>query len=129
MAQENNELEQIQKDLEEAKTKSEEYLNGWKRERADFMNYKKEEMERIGGMLKYANDEIILKILPIIDNLYLAEAHIKDDGISQILKQFEDLEAIEEVEGETPEIVIEEAQKGYIMHGKLLRPAKVKISK
>ena len=43
--------------------KEEEYLNGWKRERADFLNYKKDEMERIGQLIKYANEEIILKII------------------------------------------------------------------
>ena len=48
-------------DLEECQKKAEEYLNGWKRERADFLNYKKEEMERIGQLVKYANEEIILK--------------------------------------------------------------------
>src|SRR3990167_7911003 len=96
MAQKNNELEKLQKELEETKAKCEEYLNGWKRERADFLNYKKEEMERIGQLVKYANEEIILKLLPILDNFYLAEKHIKDlpaqagEGVLQIKKQLED---------------------------------------
>src|SRR3990167_5479224 len=83
-------------DLEECQKKAEEYLNGWKRERADFLNYKKEEMERIGQLVKYANEEIILKLLPILDNFYLAEKHIKDlpaqagEGVLQIKKQLED---------------------------------------
>ena len=56
--------------------KEEEYLNGWKRERADFLNYNKEEMERIGQLVKYSNEELILKIIPILDNIYLAETHV-----------------------------------------------------
>ena len=48
----NNEVEELKKQLDEAKAKSEEYLNGWKRERADFLNYKKDEMERIGELAK-----------------------------------------------------------------------------
>ncbi|MCX6721628.1 MAG: nucleotide exchange factor GrpE [Candidatus Staskawiczbacteria bacterium] len=81
---------------EELKKKSEEYLNGWKRERADFLNYKKSEMERIGELAKYANEELILKIIPILDNLCLASQHIKDlpakagEGVIQIQKQLED---------------------------------------
>ena len=144
------------KELEELKSKSEEYLNGWKRERADFMNYKKDEMERISQLVKYANEEIILKLLPVIDNICLAEKHLPQNeefskGFSMIKKQLEEflkeegIEAIEtlgkpfdpntmetigeiESEGESG-TVAEEAQKGYTLHGKLIRPAKVKIAK
>jgi molecular chaperone GrpE len=136
----------IETELEQLKQKNDEYLNGWKRERADFINYKKDEMERINGLVKYANEEIILNFLPILDNVILAEAHLKDEGITQIKKQFlellkrEGIEPIEcvgkpfdpnlmealEGEGET---VAEELQMGFTMHGKLIRPAKVKLSK
>jgi molecular chaperone GrpE len=65
-----------QDELKKLELKCEEYLNGWKRERADFLNYKKEEMERIGQLVKYSNEELILKIIPILDNIYLAEMHV-----------------------------------------------------
>lgn len=146
-------------ELEECKNKAEEYLNGWKRERADFLNYKKEEMERIEQIVKYANEETILKIIPILDNIYLAEAHVPEElksnqwieGFHQIKKQLcefmqkegieeiktigqkfdpASMEAVSEVESdESTDIVVEEVQKGYTMQGKLIRPAKVKISK
>lgn len=143
--------------------KAEEYLNGWKRERADFLNYKKDEMERIGQMIKYANEELILNLFPVLDNLCLAAQHISDPGIGQIEKQLSDflakegiehievldkpfdpntMEAIGEIEAEaeakdivgcpTPHksgTVVEEVQRGYTMHGKLIRPAKVKVTK
>jgi molecular chaperone GrpE len=165
----NNEVEELKKELENAKAKCEEYLNGWKRERADFLNYKKEEMERIGQLVKYANEEIILKIIPILDNICLAarqnfssenldgqeSPRIKSffDGLEQIKKQLEDFlakEGIEAIEvigkefdpnlmesvGETPNTqnlppntVSEETQRGYTLHGKVIRPAKVKIAK
>ena len=138
--------------LEECKTKCEEYLNGWKRERADFLNHKKEEMERIGIIIKYANEELILKILPILDNFCLAEKHIEDEGLLQIKKQMEDLlkkEGVEHIEvlgkqfdpntmeavGRVPAsnegedgIVAEETQRGHTMHGKVITPAKVKVT-
>jgi len=152
-------------ELEELKKKCEEYLAGWKRERADFLNYKKEEMERIGQLVKYANEEIILKILPILDNICLAESHVPEDnknnawidGFLQIKKQLFDflakegiehievmgkpfdpatMEAAGEAEGTEQgrstsgaEIVSEEIQRGYTLHGKVIRPAKVKIMK
>ncbi|HQK63562.1 MAG TPA: nucleotide exchange factor GrpE [Candidatus Staskawiczbacteria bacterium] len=141
MAQEN-----LDQQVEELKAKCDEYLNGWKRERADFINYKKEEGERIGTLAKFANEELLLNVLPILDNLLLASAHIKDDGLSQVVKQFQDflikegIEPIEvtdknfdpntmdAVEGEG-EKVSEELQKGYTLHGKLIRPARVKLTK
>ena len=171
MAQEEpklNEVDEVKKQLEDAKTKCEEYLNGWKRERADFLNYKKDEMERIGQLAKYANTEIILKIIPILDNIYLAESHVPEElkenswinGFNQIKNQlceFLSGEGIEPIEvmgkefnpslmeavgtgeakpafvkdfGEAKSgIVVEETQRGYTLHGKIIRVAKVKISK
>ncbi len=161
MAQEDikiDEVEEIKKQLEEAKVKCEEYLNGWKRERADFLNYKKDEMERIGQLVKYSNEELILKIIPILDNIYLAEAHVPEklkgnawiNGFNLIKNQLSEfltkegiepievlgktfdanlMEIIGETEGDQPNVVTEEAQRGYTMNEKLIRVAKVKISK
>jgi molecular chaperone GrpE len=148
----------LQKDLEETKAKCEEYLNGWKRERADFINYKKDEMERIGQLVKYSNEELILKIIPILDNIYLAESHVPDElkenkwieGFNQIKNQLANflskegiepietvgkpfdpntMEIVEEVKGEKSGDVVEETQKGYAMHGRIIRVTKVKIAK
>ena len=65
--------EEAQKQLEKATQERDEYLAGWQRSRADLMNYKKEEMERIGGLMRYAQEELILKLLPVLDNLERAE--------------------------------------------------------
>lgn len=65
-------LDEIKKQLEESEKKAAEYLAGWQRERADFLNYKKEEMERIGQLIRYSNEEMILKTLPIFDNFEIA---------------------------------------------------------
>jgi molecular chaperone GrpE len=153
-------IRELKKQLAECQKQKDEYLAGWQRARADFLNYKKEEMERIETILKYAGEELILKILPILDNFYLAEEKLPQDlkkednvkGVLQIKNQIEDFlknQGVEEIKtvgekfdpnfqeavGETeekdaePGTVIEEVQKGYKMNGRLLRPAKVKISK
>jgi len=150
----------LKKKLEDCQKKKDEYLAGWQRARADFLNYKKEEMERIKEILKYGNENLISKILPILDNFEKAEKEIPDDkkndklleGILQIKTQFQDFlknqgieeikttgekfdpnfqEVVEEVEAKDKEsgTIIEETQKGYTIHGKVVRPAKVKISK
>lgn len=100
--------EELKKQLEESKKKQEEYLAGWQRARADFLNYKKEELERIEEILKYSGVEIILKILPVLDSFDLAEAKLSDElkkdeqvkGMLQIKIQIKDFlkgQGVEEV--------------------------------
>jgi molecular chaperone GrpE len=72
-------LEELKKKLEECQQLKEEYLAGWQRERADFLNYKKEEMERMGEMIKYADVGIILNFLPILDNFEIAEKKLSEN--------------------------------------------------
>lgn len=153
-------IEDLKKKLEECEKKSSEYLAGWQRARADFLNYKKEESERIGKLVEWAYADLILKILTILDNFEIAEKELPDDlknnknvkGLLLIKSQIEDFlkkqgveevkaigekfnpnfhEAIEEIETKDvmSGMVLEEIKKGYIFHGKLLRPAKVKLSK
>ena len=154
----------LKKKLEECNKQKEEYLAGWQRARADFLNYKKEEMERIAELLKYGAEEMILKLLQILDNFEIIEnklpEKIKDDenikGVLQIKNQISDFlqshgveeiktagekfdpnwhEVIEEVadigspRAKESGVVLEEIQKGYKINGRLLRPAKVKVSK
>jgi len=100
--------EEIQKKLEESEKKALEYLAGWQRARADFLNYKKEEMERIGEFFKYANLNLILKFLPILDNFEIAEKKLPENikneenvkGILQIKNQILDFlknQGVEEI--------------------------------
>lgn len=85
-----------------------EYLACWQRERADFINYKKNELIRIGELVGYSNIDLILKILPILDNFELVEnklpEQLKNDknikGLLQIKIQIKDFlknQKIEEI--------------------------------
>ena len=77
--QESGCCDDLNKKLEECNKKASEYLAGWQRERADFLNYKKEEMERITGLVGYAAQELVIRMLPILDNLDLAEKKLPED--------------------------------------------------
>jgi len=147
-------------ELEKCRKQKDEYLAGWQRARADFLNYKKEEIERLKKVMEYGSEELILKILPILDSLEKAETQIpldfKDNewvkGILQVKSQFQDFlkkegvkeiktigerfdpnfhEALEEVEVKNKEVgkIVKEIQKGYTLNNKVIRPAKVKITK
>ena len=58
--------EEPKSELDECKQKCDEYLNNWKRERADFINYKNDEIKRIGMLAQYTKEETLLKILPVV---------------------------------------------------------------
>jgi len=101
-------IEELKKKLEECEKLKDEYLAGWQRERADFLNYKREELERIGEILKYTNVGLILNILPILDNFEIAEKKIPEDlkndenvkGILQLKNQILDFlknQGVEEI--------------------------------
>jgi molecular chaperone GrpE len=145
-------------ELTAAKAKCEEYLNGWKRAQADFINYKKEEGKRFEDFAKFAGAGIIRDLLSIFDSFDLALASLDEKnpahkGVSIIKSQFEHalkrhgLEplaispgkdkfdpAIHEavMQGESdlpPDSVLEVIEGGYTLGGKVIRPAKVKVAK
>ncbi len=94
--------------LKEYQKLKNEYLACWQRERADFINYKKNELTRMGELMSYSNIDLILKILPILDNFELVEnklpEQLKNDknikGLLQIKVQIKDFlknQKIEEI--------------------------------
>jgi len=145
---------EIEIEIEKCKKQVEEYLNNWKRERADFINYKKDEAKRLSEFAKFAGEGMILQVIDLIDDLEIFARHNSDlphlqadkEGVGQILKKFSDWlkkyeverilidgkfdpnfhEAMEtELEGEK----MEEIRAGYTMSGKVIRPTRVKIIK
>lgn len=157
--------EELKKQLEDCQKLKDEYLAGWQRARADMLNHKKEEMERVGSLLEYAKIEFVLNLLPVLDNFEIAKKNLtknleKEDNVKGLLlikNQLEEFfknqglqeietigkkfdpnfhEAVEEIPEDKPSSsplaevrVLEEVQKGYTMQGRILRPAKVKVSK
>ena len=56
-------------ELEKLKAQCEEYLNGWKRAKADYVNFKKEMEAKQKSFFDLANAALIMEVLPIYDNL------------------------------------------------------------
>lgn len=129
---------------------------------ADFENYKRRHLREKEEMAKYAGQQVVANILPVLDNFERAlqaqaDSQSQDidsfiEGVRMIQKQLGEVltksnvsvveavgqpfnpefhEAIaSEVNDEVAdETVLQEFQKGYIMHGRLIRPAIVKVSK
>jgi molecular chaperone GrpE len=147
--------ESLKKALAEEKKKAEEYLANWQRAQADFINYKRRSEQERQEFNTYANANLILGLLPVVDDMERAldavppkykkhdwvegvrlVAHklktiLEGHGVKEIKAMGETFdpnfhEALRQDKGEEG-IVIEEFQKGYMLHDKLLRPARVVV--
>ncbi len=142
------------KKIDNTQNKIEELTNNWRRALADYQNLQKRTAEEREAVVKFANTILILKLLPTLDNLEKAIAHLGnnnvEDGLKMVIKQFKDvlrqegveeiealglefnpdtMEAIEIVGGEENNKVMEVVAPGFTLSGKIIRPAKVKVSK
>ncbi len=68
-------LAKLRKKLKEAKEQGKEYLTGWQKERADFMNYKTAEAERMKKCEDRTVIDVITKMLPVLDSFDMAFSH------------------------------------------------------
>jgi molecular chaperone GrpE len=147
-------LEQKTKEVAEA---NEKYLRTY----ADFENYRKRMQRDQAEFRKYANEQLALELLTVVDHLGLAIKHANEasgsgeglqQGVEMVYKQFRDVlekfgvvpfnaageqfdpamhEAMMQVETtDAPEnTVVQVFQEGYRYHEKVLRHAKVGVSK
>jgi len=153
--EETENIESLRQALAEEKVKAEGYLANWQRAQADFINYKRRTEQEKGETIKCANTDLILSLLPAIDDLERAFNSMPPnhseptwmDGIRLIERK---LKACLEAQGLTPikalgepfdpylheavrqdkgkeGIVIEEVQKGYKLHDKVIRPSMVVV--
>ncbi len=148
-------LKQLKEDLKRCETDRKEYLGGWQRAKADYINYKNEDGKRMEDMARFITAGFIQEILPVLDSFDLALGHglsaEMERGILLIRSQFEDIlrkrgleqikvepggkfnpekhESVGETESDFPEgTIAEEVQKGYLLRGKVLRPVRVRLS-
>ncbi|MDP3762725.1 MAG: nucleotide exchange factor GrpE [bacterium] len=144
-------LKKLRQELKKCQQEKAEYLAGWQRAKADFINARKDEERARAEFLKYAEEGILREILRVADSLELAMRLKPSEGMEQIYSQLRDFlkgrgvlpiesagkkfdplehEALEkeEVEEEARDnIVLEELQRGWRLYDRVLRPAKVKV--
>lgn len=150
-------LEAIAQELAEKERMVEEYKNYALRMQADFENYKKRVQNEKEEMQRRIKGDLLLQILPIIDDFERAlsteEKNEKfAEGVKMIFCQLQMVlesfgltkmetlnadfnpeyhEAVMTIEDENlpKNTVVEELRSGYLLNGKVLRPAMVKVVK
>lgn len=154
-------IEELKKELEEAKQKANEAWDKAVRTQAEMENLKKRTQKELEDAHKFALTSFGKELLPVFDSLVLglqaATGDSEDvkkfrEGSELTIKQFEALFAkfnivaidplgqpfnpeqhqamlMQVVEDAEPNTVVNVFQKGYLLNGRLLRPAMVVVAK
>jgi molecular chaperone GrpE len=150
--------EVVDPELQAARDEVQATFARYQRLAADFENYKRRTRQELADRTQFANEELVAKLLPILDNFRRALDHAPQgvdrnwfEGIKLVARQFEDVlqaqglsqipavgekfdpsqhEAIarEETDEHEEGTVVEELQPGYRLHNRVLRPTLVKVA-
>ena len=150
-------VEKLKKKLEIYRQEKEEYLKGWQRAKADYINLDRSSAEREARAASSAEERVFREILDLSDSLERAFSENVPDSpwargikntherLKSIFKKHEIreiealgkpfdpnlhevLELVEVFEKDKDDRVIEILQKGYMIKDRLLRPARVKVA-
>lgn len=65
-------LQKLKKELKQCRTEKQEYLDGWQRSKADYINLKKRSEEDKERIRTYANEDLIMELLSVLDSFEMA---------------------------------------------------------
>ena len=149
---------QLERELEQVRAKGEEHLYNWQRSAADFANYKRRTEEERAVIGQFSNAILIGKVLAVLDDFDRALESVPPDahdawieGVKLVERK---LRGVLESEGVTPieaigqpfdpniheavvhedtadhpdNEVIDELQRGYRLHDRVLRPSLVRVA-
>ena len=144
----------LEAQLEQAKAEAAENLDRWQRTFAEFDNYRKRTEKEMADFRKFANSGLVTELLNVVDDLGRALDSAPDaeasfvvgvkavrgnlvkileaQGVSEVPTDKFDPnmhEALMVVDGEEDNKIAQVYQKGYMMNGRVLRFAKVVVTK
>ena len=144
-------IKKLRERLKKAIEEKQEYLEGWQRARADFVNYKREEAGREAEREARAKAELVETLLPALDSFEMALKHAQTKEMNLVHKQlldalrklgvdyfgkkgdtfdprrYEALRQIDTAVLEEDHTVESVERSGYSIGDKIIRPAQVTI--
>lgn len=148
-----------QRDVEEAKREAAEYLEHLQRLKAEFDNYRKRVLREQTRAVEFATEPLVMRLLEVLDEFELAlvAAEQKPDfhkfvrGVEMVYAKLADIlkaEGLERIDaegkpfdpalhealfqvdgGEGEQYVSDVLRPGYILKGRVIRPAGVKVAR
>ncbi len=144
-------IKRLRERLSKAEADRAEYLEGWQRSKADFVNFKRDEEARRGYTEERMAASLAEELLPVLDSFEMAARHSKNKELEIIEKQLVEVlkkmnverfgkvgeafdprnhEAVREVAVGTPEqdhTVVSVERSGYSIGAHIIRPAQVSV--
>lgn len=153
-------IKKLREEIEKLRKERDEYLVGWQRAKADYVNQSKTYLEERSDLIKNAARKTISAILPTLDTYDLAKGNVEAwnavdanwrTGIEYIFQQLlnaleneglkkfgkvgdvfdpnlhQSIEAIPVSDRMQDGTVLSVLQSGYMLHEKVIRPAKVNV--
>ena len=152
-----DELAALREALEKTQAQAEARLEAWQRAQADYQNLRRRSDQDREELARFANAQLILHLLPIADDLERALGNLDAklagftwvEGIHIIERKLHavlEIMGVAEIDAEGKPfdpnlhealmyedgddgIVLREVQRGYTLHGRVLRPALVAVGK
>ncbi len=150
-------IQSLKQEIESLKAQNQDYAARFLRAHADLENFKKRSGREKQESIKFANKQIFLQTLNVLDNFERALAAAEDPqdnfviGVEMIRKQLQEVltqNGVEEIEASgkpfdpylheaiakepsdefDDNVVMEVFQRGFRFQGALLRPSKVKVA-
>ena len=147
------------KELEAERARAAEYLDQAQRARAELVNYRRRTDQEMQQARQFASERVITRLLPVLDDFSRALDAVPEDeresswvqGVRMIQRKLwavleaEGLRPIESLgqrfdpsqheavtldqDGDGADTVVEEFQRGYMLHDRVIRPAMVKVGR
>jgi len=144
--------------LERAEAQAGEYLESLQRERASFQNFKKRVEAERSAQAERVRGDVLLKLLPVLDDFYRAtdavpveqrdgwyqgvlmiqrklERFLEDQGVTEMQAlgarfdpSYHEAVGVDTTSDAAPETITDVVQRGYLQHGRVLRPAMVRVA-
>lgn len=143
-------------ELAACRKERDEYLDGWKRAKAELLNFKKEEEERIRFLTSIIQAELVSEIIPVLEGfnkgleLWPGDGDEKK-GMRLVFQKFEEVlkklglesfspeigspfdpatsECVAVSDSGPPDTITEIMEKGYSLKNRVIKPARVKVAK
>jgi Molecular chaperone GrpE (heat shock protein) len=150
-------VEDLKCQLAEQAARAQEYFQRLVRIQADFENYRRRTAREREDLVKFATEQLLVSLLPVVDNFERALASGRSnpdkllEGVEMIYRQLFDLlvaeglvpiptvgerfdparhEAVSQIKSSehVDNTILEEFRKGYYLKDKVIRPAMVKVA-
>jgi molecular chaperone GrpE len=148
-------IKKLREKLKKVEAEKQEYLTGWQKAKAEFINARKRDEEDKKDFVRFANENLLAELFPVLDSFNMAMGNqevwekvdknwrmgveyianqlkkvLEEHGLKEINpigEKFDPLrdEAIED--GKESDIITSVVSKGYSLNGKIVKAPKVKV--